>query len=223
MKTLPMLKTLLPAYLKEAAAKKRLYIANNASGFTLIEVLVVVILIGILSAIAAPGWSAFIQRQRLSKVNDAVLSALQQAQTESKRTKQSYSVSFKVESNVPKVAIYRSSISASSLSSNDWRSLSKDLEIKQAKVLLGTNLSGTNTADTAATSLTVLTNSSSPVTVSFDYLGAMPVNAAIGTKGLIIGVGSTSSSNALQVRKCVKVITLLGMLQSGNTTECNPS
>ncbi|NJL65366.1 MAG: type II secretion system protein [Methylacidiphilales bacterium] len=49
--------------------------------------LVVVIIIGILSAIAAPTWLAFTNRQRINKVNDVVLSTLQEAQREAKKLK----------------------------------------------------------------------------------------------------------------------------------------
>ena len=46
--------------------------SNSSSGFTLIEVLVVVIIIGILSAIAAPGWLAFINNRRISTMRGQV-------------------------------------------------------------------------------------------------------------------------------------------------------
>ena len=45
-------------------------------GFTLIELLVVIIIIGALSAIAAPSWLAFINRQRVNKVNEATFTSL---------------------------------------------------------------------------------------------------------------------------------------------------
>ena len=50
-------------------------------GFTIVELAIVVFIIGILSAIAAPGWSAFVNRQRTRTVNDAVLQALRKAQS----------------------------------------------------------------------------------------------------------------------------------------------
>src|SRR6056297_242976 len=61
------------------------------AGFTAAEVIIVALIVGVLGAIAAPGWLGFVNRQRLNKANDAVLSALQQAQREAIRTKRNHS------------------------------------------------------------------------------------------------------------------------------------
>jgi len=46
---------------------------QSDSGFSLVELIAVVMMVGILAAIALPGWSAFVNRQRVNKANDAVL------------------------------------------------------------------------------------------------------------------------------------------------------
>ncbi|MCJ8279579.1 MAG: prepilin-type N-terminal cleavage/methylation domain-containing protein, partial [Rivularia sp. ALOHA_DT_140] len=56
----------LPIKVSSTDSKK---ISENISGFTLIEVLVVIAMVGILSAIAAPSWLGFVARQRLNKAN----------------------------------------------------------------------------------------------------------------------------------------------------------
>jgi prepilin-type N-terminal cleavage/methylation domain-containing protein len=63
-------------------------------GFTLLEVLVTVLVLGILSSIAAPSWLAFINNQRVRTVNDRVLQSLRSAQSEAKRTKRDVTVIF---------------------------------------------------------------------------------------------------------------------------------
>ncbi|NEO56045.1 MAG: type II secretion system protein [Okeania sp. SIO3B5] len=64
------------------------------SGFTMLELIIVVLVIGILSAIAAPAWNAFIDRQRIRTVNDDVLRVLQKAQLEAKRRKDDVKIEF---------------------------------------------------------------------------------------------------------------------------------
>jgi Tfp pilus assembly protein FimT len=56
--------------------------------------IVIVLILGILSAIAAPSWLAFINRQRVRTVNDRVFQSLRLAQSEAKRSKRDVTVTF---------------------------------------------------------------------------------------------------------------------------------
>ncbi|WP_448601761.1 pilus assembly FimT family protein [Thermoleptolyngbya sp.] len=60
---------------------------STAAGYTLTEVIVVVVMISVLAAIAAPSWVALLNRQRLSNATNDVLQALRQAQDEAIRTR----------------------------------------------------------------------------------------------------------------------------------------
>src|SRR4028118_1231705 len=92
--------------LHNSAAKPSLNFNKTASrksegGFTILELIVIVLVLGILSAIAAPSWLAFINRQRVRTVNDRVLQTLRSAQSEAKRTKRDVTVTFKYDPNPP--------------------------------------------------------------------------------------------------------------------------
>ncbi|MEG4244607.1 prepilin-type N-terminal cleavage/methylation domain-containing protein [Microcoleus sp. MON2_D6] len=102
MKTPPILLKLL----HNSAAKPSPNFNKTASrkddgGFTLLEVLVIALLIGIFSSIAAPSWQGFITRQRVRTVNDRVFQSLRFAQSEAKRTKRDITVTFNYIPNNP--------------------------------------------------------------------------------------------------------------------------
>ncbi|MBE9187550.1 prepilin-type N-terminal cleavage/methylation domain-containing protein [Microcoleus sp. LEGE 07076] len=95
MKTPPiLLKTLQKSIAKTRHKFNSSASKNQDAGFTIIELLIIVLILGIFASIAAPSWLGFINRQRVRTVNDRVLQTLRSAQSEAKRTKSDRVVTF---------------------------------------------------------------------------------------------------------------------------------
>jgi len=210
-------------------ARKRPKPFSTSAGFTLLELIVVVLMIAILSAIAAPGWLAFVNRQRVAKVSDAVFSAMQDAQREAKRTKLSYSASFRNNNGVLQVATHRTFeedgetlIDINSIDAA-WKSLGGDLEIQPNQVLLCSNV-GTSFNDNAGS---LDCDLGTARTITFDYLGnlAEQSGGSPADTPLIVTAGIPQSNSPTDVidatKRCVQVKTLIGSMQLGQEDECN--
>ena len=100
-----------------------------AAGFTMIETLIILLIIGIFIAIVAPSWQMFINNQRLKVSLDRAYSAMELAQSNAKRSKISWQASFKqVEENV-QVAVHQADIPPAQVPANQWKNLEPQIQI----------------------------------------------------------------------------------------------
>ncbi len=220
-----LLKVIQHLYQKEAAIKHSS--RKGDAGYTLIELLVVVIMMGILATIAAPSWLGFINQRRVNAANEVVLRALQEAQSQAKNRKLSYSVSFRTRDDVPEIAIYQRDTTPSGA---QWRSLAKELSMKPKQIILGTNLNGENEKQEGSINYIIVnsTNDSSRPSnkITFDHLGALDTaNSDDPDTELLIAVAIRKGDDAIEsTMRCVRVTTLLGSLKTGRgKSECPPT
>ncbi|NEO51515.1 prepilin-type N-terminal cleavage/methylation domain-containing protein [Moorena bouillonii] len=199
---------------------------NKDAGFTLLELIVVILLVGILSAIAAPSWLAFVNRQRVGKVNERVLSVIQEAQRQAKNKKLNYSVSFRMsEDEGPEAAVHQDKNNNGEDNTPEtfqWQSLVGDLGVKPDQVWVGTNLTGNNQS---GATLSILKEERK---ITFDNQGVLK-NAQIDSEefGLAIVVAvpnSKEKDNPIEAtQRCVKIKTILGALETDRKGGCPSS
>jgi prepilin-type N-terminal cleavage/methylation domain-containing protein len=116
---------------------------QSNSGFSLIELLVVVLMIGIFSAIAAPSWNAFTTRQRIKSVNTQLLQAIKTTQAEAKRNKSDYVLEFNTGDDPPTYNIYKYVKPPELPDKQQPQSLSLDGAIKENMLKIYSQVQGT--------------------------------------------------------------------------------
>jgi prepilin-type N-terminal cleavage/methylation domain-containing protein len=167
-------------------------------GFTLIEAMVVAIIIGVLSAIAAPSWVAFVDGRRLSIAQDQILRSLQSAQSNAKRDKITWQASFRENNGVAQWIVLPASMNPSAVT---WQNLDSTIRIVDPIV---------NANDPDGTTLE-FDPTNNLWRMQFNYRGE--ANSPLGKIAIATRHGGQRWS-------CVMVSTLLGAMRSATGEDC---
>ena len=179
---------------------------KNQSGFTIIEILVVVLMVGIVGAIAAPTWLMFANRQKVRTVNDRVFNAIQEAQSRAQLTSLGRSLEFGEPRGIPAYRIYLTTEGRPSDDNAGWQTLDVNGEINEGQITLRAIPANGNTIkrDNA---------------LEFDHLGVLVRENNI-TEDNPFWVVVSSADNS--VTHCVAVRTRLLSTQKRQGDDCNP-
>lgn len=202
---------------------------DQNAGFTMAEMIVVLLMIGILSVIAAPGWSAFIKRQRLNQANGAVASVIQETRLQAKSTKGTYSISFRVNNNIPEYIIYPGIPTTTPITNppanSGWIALGDTMTLRSREVFLYTNLNPLTEYNTTTTDRQIVQTTPGEGTITFDSQGVLANNSggAVSDTPLAIMVAapvSTTDNTASSVDRCVIIQTLIGGIRIAKDERC---
>jgi prepilin-type N-terminal cleavage/methylation domain-containing protein len=192
--------------------KLRLSPSPTTAGFTLIEVLVVVIMIAVLAAIAAPSWLALVNNQRVGTARSQIAESLRDAQAQAKRTKTRRVFVIDQNINSPRIAVVNAAqlpgnfeaTGITSLASiNKWQSL------------------GNGNIQEGTLAFTVDPPSSKGAVnfIVFDDYGSPTTSSGNAPFPFTITLNIKNSGS----KRCVSVITAVGGLGEAADGDCTPA
>jgi prepilin-type N-terminal cleavage/methylation domain-containing protein len=176
---------------------------GSDAGFTMLETLIIIAILGIFSAIASPSWLMFINNHRLKVSVDRAYWAMELAQSNAKRDKTSWQTSFKEVGENLQVAVHKADITPAQVPANQWKNLEYQISINQNDTTLRKVNENTNQVKENGTVWRAM----------FNYRGC-PVYNKTDECGLtsILAKGNLTLShpNLKNGDRCVIISTLLG-------------
>lgn len=169
--------------------------STTTAGFTLPELLIVVVMAGILALIATPSWVGLINNRRASSVRDEVIQVIRQAQDQAERDRQIRTVTLTTDTTPPRI---QAQGQAPEVLGGDGL----PARLLRVRPNVTTNPAG-DTVTANGNTLTLRYNA----TGALDSLPASPtiITVAVGTS-----------------RRCVEIQNLLGTLRALDGDDCPP-
>ncbi len=175
-------------------------VRSNNRGFTLIEITIVLMIIGILSAIAAPSFLAMLNR---NKVNDGLTKArgaLQEAQREAIRKSKNCTVIVPSGSNITLTSPPEDVNNNGSLDAGEDLNGNGVLDKNSCLV----------TGDRALTGISIRRDATSLGTITFDFKGRTTISSS-DTQAIVFSLTNETSSQ----ERCLMISSPLGMIRTG--------
>ena len=157
---------------------------NSSSGFTLLEVLVVIAAVGILAASAAPSWVAFINTRKLNTASDKVYLGLLRAKRQAQRTKTTWQFSLREKEDIVQWAVHPETVNPNNA---NWNSLDSNVVLDEETTLL-------------------LRKSTQVRHIQFDYRGSI--------RKPPLGIITLSSKYGGKAKRCVYISMILGAIRT---------
>ena len=174
------------AILKQLLHSSKSGAREPESGMTLIELLVVVLMVGILATGLGVSWTSFVNRQRISRFNNAVRQAIEQAQREAKGKKISYSVEFRQNAGArPEV----------NMGGTGWRVLAEGLDIEANQVEFTSSGATKITFDHQGTVVEPSSSSSLPLYLTVAESGGADITKRCVIIETLLGTTRTNSGS----------------------------
>jgi type II secretory pathway pseudopilin PulG len=172
---------------------------TSTAGYTLLETIIIVTIVGILSAIIAPSWLNFIERQRLNTAQDQVYRAMQEAKSNATKDKITWQVSFREENNIVQWTIHPATSEEFMPNNMKWNSLDPNIQVYKVK-------NNKNKCETTLYEKPEACPTQGPWRIQFNYHGN--TNGQLGKITLI-------SKNGGNTKRCVYISTLIGAMRKG--------
>ncbi|ABA19897.1 conserved hypothetical protein [Trichormus variabilis ATCC 29413] len=116
--------------------KKNFLECHSHRGYTLPEILAVILMLGILASLTLPYWLTFIDTQRLNKAQNEVYNAMRQAQSQASKEKLTWQASFREQNGIVQWAVHPASVSPTNA---NWNNLDSRVRLDGETTLQQSN------------------------------------------------------------------------------------